>query len=190
MQTRKEIMREVNTNIIIGVLGSFLITYLCTLTLKNPLVISIVSVVGCTIWSYVRNYSIRSYFNQKSKDKVDEDQYQFPTVIVTHLKFVVSNGIVRLYRNNKFVVGHTTDDLLSKIDTLLTIHSDLKLSEFNQQKEYVRISVLEQCSFEELMFKVDDTLLITLTVDFEDKLSSLLKRVPPVKKTMHHNITF
>lgn len=57
-------MIEVFTGTFTGMLGSWAITY-CVFTLvQEKALAASVTVVACTIWSLVRNYVVRRYFNR------------------------------------------------------------------------------------------------------------------------------
>lgn len=65
MQTKRQTIIEISVNTFIGFIGSFIITYLILhLDLGAGLSASLVT-IGCTIWSIIRQYFIRRYFNSK-----------------------------------------------------------------------------------------------------------------------------
>lgn len=65
MQSRKGTIIEIATNTGIGLVGSWLITYIVLHYKLNPATTATITCVLCTIWSIVRNYGIRRYFNGK-----------------------------------------------------------------------------------------------------------------------------
>lgn len=70
MQTRRQIIIEANINTWIGLLGSWLITWLVLENLHlSSFWLSNITVALCTIWSLIRNYFIRNYFNRKYTDE-------------------------------------------------------------------------------------------------------------------------
>lgn len=65
MQTKRQTILEVVTGIVIGLLGSATITYLC-LTNLNQLTafwMTVTTTALCTLWSLLRGYTIRRIFN-------------------------------------------------------------------------------------------------------------------------------
>lgn len=62
MQTRRHSTIEVCTNTFVGLIGSWLITYACMMTIDNRAAATTVATIGCTIWSLVRGYYIRRRF--------------------------------------------------------------------------------------------------------------------------------
>lgn len=70
MQTRLESLKEVLSNLWMGMLGSFVITYAVTVLAQKlklePLVTSVVIVTLRTLWSLVRGFAVRRYFNRKT----------------------------------------------------------------------------------------------------------------------------
>lgn len=67
MQTRMQSFTEVIVNTFTGMIGSFIITYLCIHSIKDTLVSAITTVVLCTIWSLVRGWFIRRAFNRMER---------------------------------------------------------------------------------------------------------------------------
>ena len=64
MQTRKQTLVEVFTNVLIGFGGSWLITYLFIQYEQIGYMETATLIVFlCTVWSIVRNYTIRRFFN-------------------------------------------------------------------------------------------------------------------------------
>lgn len=73
MQSKRESLIESNANTWIGLIGSFAITAICNFGLIPVMGVwwsTAVSVVGCTVWSLVRGYYIRRYFNNRQKRRV------------------------------------------------------------------------------------------------------------------------
>lgn len=64
MQTRKQTAIEVAVNVIIGSIGAWLITYATLKWVAGDAQIATVSLLGCTLWSILRQYAIRRYFNK------------------------------------------------------------------------------------------------------------------------------
>lgn len=64
MQTKRQSWVETSTNTGIGFLGSWLITLACLHLLTDMVVIATTTTVLCTIWSLVRGYLVRRYFNR------------------------------------------------------------------------------------------------------------------------------
>lgn len=64
MQTKRQTMIEIGMNTGIGLIGSFIITYcILHLDMSAGKAASLVT-VACTIWSIIRQYIIRRYFNK------------------------------------------------------------------------------------------------------------------------------
>lgn len=55
-------MIEVGTNTVVGMAGSWAISYTCIVTIKDHALAAAAAVAGCTIWSLVRGYWIRRRF--------------------------------------------------------------------------------------------------------------------------------
>lgn len=62
MQSRAQSALEVVTNTLVGMLGSWLITWTCMATIKDRGACVTATVLGCTIWSLARGYFIRRRF--------------------------------------------------------------------------------------------------------------------------------
>lgn len=67
MQSRKDTIVEVLTGTFLGLLGSWLITYLCVQLISNKAAAVTVATALCTVWSLVRGYSVRRWFNRPSR---------------------------------------------------------------------------------------------------------------------------
>lgn len=80
MQSKRQSFIETCSNTFIGMLGSWLIMMAVLYTIDNKVVVSVVTVVLCTIWSIVRGYCVRRYFNSKGIDMTDkkEDKLRAP----------------------------------------------------------------------------------------------------------------
>lgn len=66
-QSRKDSMLEAIANIAMGAVIAWLITYSANAYIDNHVVAATVSVVGCTVWSFIRQYFVRRYFNARIK---------------------------------------------------------------------------------------------------------------------------
>ena len=65
MQSRKGTIIEIAVNTGIGLVESWLITYIVLHYKLNPAITATITCVLCTIWSIVRSYGVRRYFNKK-----------------------------------------------------------------------------------------------------------------------------
>ena len=65
-QSKKQSFIEVCCGTFTGMLGSWLITITVLKLVPDLWLASVLTVVLCTIWSLVRNYAIRRYFNRKN----------------------------------------------------------------------------------------------------------------------------
>lgn len=61
-QSRKRSLLEVCSNTSIGMVGSWIITYLTFLNVQDKALATSVGVILCTIWSLVRGYAVRRHF--------------------------------------------------------------------------------------------------------------------------------
>lgn len=66
-QSRKDSMLEAIVNIAFGAVIAWFITYTANAYVNNHAVAATVSVAGCTVWSFVRQYFVRRYFNARIK---------------------------------------------------------------------------------------------------------------------------
>ena len=64
MQSRRQTLIEVGANLAIGSVGAWLITYAAIKWLQGDAAVATWSLIGCTIWSFIRQYLIRRYFNK------------------------------------------------------------------------------------------------------------------------------
>lgn len=69
MQSKRQSMKETLTNTFAGMAGSFAITMLCLQLLSDKVSIAVVTTVACTVWSILRGYTIRRYFNKQVGEK-------------------------------------------------------------------------------------------------------------------------
>ena len=65
-QSRRQSLAETFTNTGVGMVGSFIITFSCVTFIPGPVACSVVTVLGCTVWSLARGYAIRRYYNGRS----------------------------------------------------------------------------------------------------------------------------
>lgn len=63
MQTKSQSLREVLTNTFIGLVGSWLISYVCITNISGTGLAVTVATVLCTVWSIGRGYAVRRWFN-------------------------------------------------------------------------------------------------------------------------------
>lgn len=68
MQSKRQSLKETLTNTFVGMAGSFAITMLCLQVLTNNTIIAVVTTLLCTVWSILRGYSIRRYFNKQREN--------------------------------------------------------------------------------------------------------------------------
>lgn len=65
MQSKKDSMKEVITNTFIGMAGSWLLTMLCLQFFTTAVAVATSTTIACTVWSLVRGYSVRRFYNSK-----------------------------------------------------------------------------------------------------------------------------
>lgn len=63
-QSKSQTLIEVSTNVIIGAIIAWFITYIIIVNVKDPKLASILSVSFCTLASFIRGYFVRRYFNK------------------------------------------------------------------------------------------------------------------------------
>src|SRR3954470_23866421 len=63
MQTRRQTVIEVLTGTVTGFIGSFLITLVVFHAIKDIGTAALVNTAACTVWSLVRGYCVRRWFN-------------------------------------------------------------------------------------------------------------------------------
>ena len=68
-QSKKQSIKETVTNTGIGFLGSLLIVWGVMKLIPNVELASITITSACTVWSIVRGYVIRRYFNNTESEK-------------------------------------------------------------------------------------------------------------------------
>jgi hypothetical protein len=71
MQSKKQSLIETSTNTMLGLVGSWLITYLCLQFFTTAVAIATSTTLLCTAWSLVRGYSVRRFYNSKVKGEVN-----------------------------------------------------------------------------------------------------------------------
>lgn len=64
MQTKRQTLIEITTNMLIGSIGAWLITWSMIKAFADPVEAATYTVVLCTVWSFVRGYSVRRFFNK------------------------------------------------------------------------------------------------------------------------------
>lgn len=64
-QTKKQSIQEILSSTTIGMVGSWLITMGCLAVFTTPMAIATSTTLACTVWSIVRGYAVRRYFNMK-----------------------------------------------------------------------------------------------------------------------------
>jgi hypothetical protein len=69
-QTKRQSLVETLSNTFIGTIGSFLITWLTLIFVKDIIIASAVTTIACTVWSILRGYAVRRYFNMKHSEVV------------------------------------------------------------------------------------------------------------------------
>lgn len=67
MQTKKGTAVEIAVNTTIGIIGSWLITYAVINSDLHPVEAATYISAYCTVWSIVRGYCVRRFFNSYSK---------------------------------------------------------------------------------------------------------------------------
>lgn len=73
-QSKKQSLKETLSNTFIGTIGSFFITMVTLKLFTNPVVISAVATIACTVWSITRGYAVRRYFNRQAEKLNDRLQ--------------------------------------------------------------------------------------------------------------------
>jgi hypothetical protein len=67
MQSKRMTWLEISLNTGVGLIGSMIITYSILHFTMKPGSATILVTIACTIWSIVRQYVIRRYFNRMLK---------------------------------------------------------------------------------------------------------------------------
>ena len=70
-QTKRQSLVETLSNTFIGTIGSFLITWLTLIFVKDIILASVITTVACTAWSIGRGYAVRRYFNKLNSEVSD-----------------------------------------------------------------------------------------------------------------------
>lgn len=65
MQTKRQSWVETTTNTGIGFIGSWLITWITMHGIDSIAIAATVATILCTVWSLIRGYCVRRYFNRK-----------------------------------------------------------------------------------------------------------------------------
>lgn len=81
MQSKRQSALEAVTNTAIGFVGSYLLTVLCMMYVHlNAAAQSLLIVVLCTVWSLVRGYYVRRFYNyrhmKQAQAEPEPDTYQ------------------------------------------------------------------------------------------------------------------
>lgn len=66
MQSKTESLIEACSNTGIGVVGSWLITLACINYIPAPMIAATAATLLCTVWSLIRGYGVRRYFNKQA----------------------------------------------------------------------------------------------------------------------------
>ena len=69
-QSRKDSMFEAWVNIAFGAVVAWIITYTATTYVDDTKLAATISVIGCTVWSFIRQYFVRRYFNARNSEKI------------------------------------------------------------------------------------------------------------------------
>lgn len=69
-QTKYQTLIEVSTNVIIGAIIAWFITYIIIINVRDPKIASMLSVSLCTLASFIRGYFVRRYFNKTMDSKL------------------------------------------------------------------------------------------------------------------------
>ncbi len=64
MQSKRMTLIEIGVNTGVGLIGSMVITYIILHFYNTPATATFLITVACTIWSFVRQYFVRRYFNK------------------------------------------------------------------------------------------------------------------------------
>lgn len=66
MQSRRQSLLETCSNTGIGVIGSWFITMGCLHWIPDKVAAATAATLLCTVWSVVRGYGVRRYFNARA----------------------------------------------------------------------------------------------------------------------------
>jgi hypothetical protein len=72
MQSKKESLIEVSLGTTVGLVGSTIITFAVVSLLENDILVTVVNVGLCTVWSLFRNYQIRRYYERKIRNVTNQ----------------------------------------------------------------------------------------------------------------------
>jgi hypothetical protein len=72
-QSKKQSFKETCSNTGIGMVGSWLITMVTFHYIKDLTTASTVATIGCTVWSILRGYTVRRYFNKLNEKETQND---------------------------------------------------------------------------------------------------------------------
>jgi len=86
MQTRIDSAKEVFFGTVVGMIGSWLITMGCLYTIDDKVAAGSVTVALCTVWSLVRGYAVRRWFNGPSR-------LQSARVMLADLEAAANTGV-------------------------------------------------------------------------------------------------
>jgi len=64
-QSKRQSAKEVVTNTTIGFIGSWIITVLVLYSIEDKTIAATITVIICTVWSLLRGYYLRRYFNNQ-----------------------------------------------------------------------------------------------------------------------------
>jgi hypothetical protein len=64
MQTKRQTLIEMTTNMVIGSIGAWAITWGMFTLVDSKLQAATYTTLLCTVWSFFRGYLIRRYFNK------------------------------------------------------------------------------------------------------------------------------
>lgn len=84
-QSRKHSAIEVATGTLIGMIGSWSISYTVLHLVVDPVAIATITTALCTVWSLVRGYMVRRHFNRQLAELREQNNKPFP-------KYVMSTG--------------------------------------------------------------------------------------------------
>lgn len=69
MQSKRNSVIEVLFNTFTGMVGSWLITYVVFMYVDDRALAATITVISCTVWSLLRGYFVRRYFNRVEEVK-------------------------------------------------------------------------------------------------------------------------
>lgn len=64
-QSKSESIKEACVNIAFGLVVAWIITYSANHWITDTATAATVSVFGCTVWSFIRQYFVRRWFNNR-----------------------------------------------------------------------------------------------------------------------------